>query len=197
MITTKDSVMETQQNQTAGNNLSDLRLLTGVFPDSHSIERAYSTLLEKGYKKEDVTLIISDDGHSAHFSGDKSGTDMDDIAKADIGSSSAIGSTVGVVAGVAVALGAGLLIPGAGVLIAGPLALGLAGAGAGAVTGGVIGALVGSGVAEEHAKLFEHEIINGRIVMGVHPHNDADADFLERDWRENNAEIIFRQEMPD
>jgi hypothetical protein len=72
------------------------------------------------------------------------------------------------------------------------LAAGLAGAGAGGLTGGLIGALIGSGIPEDRAKRYEEGIKNGRIVMGVHPRNDEDADYFEREWRNNKAQEVYR-----
>ena len=47
------------------------------------------------------------------------------------------------------AVGTTLLIPGLGIVVAGPLAAVIAGAGAGAATGGLIRALVGWNIPEE------------------------------------------------
>lgn len=85
-----------------------------------------------------------------------------------------------------------MLIPGLGLIVAGPIVAGLAGAGAGGIAGGLIGALVGAGIPEDRAKLYEKGVKDGRIVMGVHPRNDEDAKFFENDWRSNKAENIYR-----
>jgi hypothetical protein len=74
----------------------------------------------------------------------------------------------------------------------GPVAAGLAGAGAGGVTGGLVGALVGSGIPEERAKQYESGIKQGGIVMGVRPRTPEDADYLEREWRNYRGEHIYR-----
>ena len=71
-------------------------------------------------------------------------------------------------------------------------AAGLARGGAGALTGGLIGALVGHGIPEETAKHYEQGIREGGIVMGVQPRNDEDADYFEKNWRENRGESIYR-----
>jgi hypothetical protein len=97
---------------------------------------------------------------------------------------------VGAIAGVIAAIGTSIAIPGLGLVIAGPIAAGLAGAGVGGITGGVIGALVGSGIPEARARLYESGIKEGNIVMGVKPRNDEEAEFLEENWRSNKAEEI-------
>lgn len=50
-------------------------------------------------------------------------------------------------------------------IIAGPLAAGLAGAGG--LARGLIGALLGSGIPEDRAKIYDSGINNGRVIMGI------------------------------
>ena len=78
-------------------------------------------------------------------------------------------------AGVA-AVGTTLVLPGVGLVVAGPLAAALAGAGAGGITGGLIGALIGAGIPEERVKHYEEGIKNGGILMGVTPRSDEDVE---------------------
>lgn len=171
-------------------NKSDKSMLTGMFSDRESTERAYKTLHERGYSKDDINLVMSDEARKKHFS-EGAETEIGTKAAEGAGKGSAIGGTVGAVVGVIAALGTSLVVPGLGLVIAGPIAAGLAGAGAGGITGGVIGALVGSGIPEERAKLYESGIKKGNIVMGVNLHNDEDADYLEQDWKSNRAEEVY------
>jgi hypothetical protein len=69
---------------------------------------------------------------------------------------------------------------------------GLAGAGAGGVTGGIVGALVGSGIPKDRAERYERGIKQGDIVMGVRPRTEEEAKFLEQDWRQYEAQDIYR-----
>jgi hypothetical protein len=173
------------------NSTSDRGMLTGMFSDRESSENAYNTLQERGYAKDDINLVMSDDTRKKHFSDDNvKDTEIGTKAAEGAGKGSAIGGTVGAVAGVIAAIGTSLVIPGLGIVIAGPIAAGLAGAGAGGITGGIIGALVGSGIPEARAKLYESGIKEGQIVIGVHPRNDEDAEYFENNWRTNDAEEI-------
>jgi len=104
----------------------------------------------------------------------------------------AVGATVGAIAAAIAAVGSSLVIPGLGLVIAGPAAAALAGAGAGGVTGGLIGALVGWGISEERVKHYEAGIREGGIVMGVRPRSDEDAEHLEREWKANKGEHVYR-----
>lgn len=52
-------------------------------------------------------------------------------------------------------------------------------AGAGGITGGIIAALVGLGMLEERASLYEKGVKDGKIVMGVRPRNEEDAEYFQ------------------
>ena len=168
------------------------QMLTGMFSDRESTERAYNTLHDRGYSKDDINLIMSDDTRKKHYSDEDDDSEFGTKAAQTAGTGSAIGGTIGAIVGVIAALGTSLVIPGLGLIIAGPLAAGLAGAGAGGITGGLIGALVGSGIPEDRAKAYESGIKDGHVVIGVHPRNNEDADFLEKDWKSNEAKDIYR-----
>ena len=81
------------------------------------------------------------------------------------------------------AAAATVTIPVIGLVIAGPLAGALAGGAAGAATGGLVGTLVGAGIPEERAKVYEKDIKNGAIVLGVNARHDDDARYFEGAWR--------------
>lgn len=172
------------------NMSTDRGMMTGMFEDRERTEHAYKALEERGYTKDDVNLIMSDETRRKYFPEEniKIGTK----AAAGAGKGSAIGGGVGAIAGAIAAVGTSLVIPGLGIIIAGPIVAGLAGLGAGGITGGLIGALVGSGIPEARARLYESGIKNGRIVMGVKPRNEEDARYFEEKWREDKAEEIHR-----
>jgi uncharacterized protein YjbJ (UPF0337 family) len=166
------------------------RMMTGMFRDRESAERAYRSLSDRGYGKDDVNLLMSDDTRKKHFS--KTDTELGTKAWEDAGKGAAIGGGVGATLAALAAVGTTLALPGLGLLIAGPIAAALAGGGAGALTGGLIGALVGHGIPEERAKEYDRGIREGGIVMGVSPRSDEDADYFENDWRSNRGEAIYR-----
>lgn len=168
------------------------RMVTGLFRDRDSAERAYGSLSERGYGKDDVNLMMSDDTRNKYFSDDDDDSELGTKAWEGAGKGAAIGGGVGATLGAIAAIGTTLALPGLGLLIAGPIAAGLAGAGAGSLTGGLIGALIGYGIPEEQAKHYEQGIREGGIVMGVQPRSDEDADYFEKNWRENRGESIYR-----
>ncbi len=167
------------------------RMVTGMFRTREDAERAYNSVTSRGYNKDDINLLMSDKTRETQFA-DGADTEMGSKALEGAGVGSAIGGTLGaVIAGIA-AIGTSVLLPGIGLLVAGPLAAALAGAGAGGLTGGLVGALVGSGIPEETAQHYESGINDGGIVVGVQPRNAEDADYFENEWRNYRGENIYR-----
>ena len=175
-------------------NTGTSRMMTGMFRDRTSADRAYNSFSSRGYSKDDINLVMSDETRNRHFGDDSdaSNTELGNKALEGTGAGSAIGGTLGAIVGAVAAIGTSVALPGLGLVIAGPLAAGLAGAGAGGLTGGLLGALVGSGIPEDRAKEYESGVKEGGIVMGVHPRNDEDASYLENEWRNSNGQSIYR-----
>jgi len=165
-------------------------MMTCMFRDREGAERGYRCLTDRGYGKNDVSLLMSDEARNRHF--------PKTAAKTELGSKAAEGAGIGAAAGGglgALLLGlaaAGFAVPGLPILAMGPLAAALTGAGAGGVVGALVGALVGFGIPEERARIYETGIKEGGIVMGVTPRTDEDADYFEREWRNARAEQIYR-----
>jgi len=178
--------MENQLNDNKADTRD--RMLTGMFADRASTENAYDTLHKRGYTKDDINLVMTDETRNKHFS--KGETEVGTKAMEGAGTGSAIGGVIGATVGVIAAIGTSILIPGLGLIVAGPIAAGLAGAGAGGLAGGLIGALVGSGMPEERARLYEDGVKNGKIVMGVHPRSEEDAKHFQTEWNSKNAEQV-------
>lgn len=167
-------------------------MLTGMFRDRESAERAYGSLSSRGYTQDDVNVIMSDETRKKHFVKSDEDTELGNKAMEGAGTGSAIGGTAGAIIGALAAIGTAVAIPGLGLVIAGPIAAGLAGAGAGGLTGGIVGALIGSGIPEDRAKQYESGINEGGIVMGVKPRNDEDAAYFEDEWKNSRGENIYR-----
>lgn len=166
-------------------------MVTGLFRDRESAERAYGTLADRGYTNDDVNLVMSEETRNRHFV-DNRPTELGNKALEGAGTGGVIGGVAGAALGAIAAIGTTLALPGLGLLIAGPIAAAIAGAGVGGATGTLVGALVGAGIPEETVKKYEKGIKEGGIVMGVNPRNDEDADYLAEDWRRNRAEDVYR-----
>ena len=168
------------------------RMVTGLFADRESAERAYQSATSRGYDK-DINLAMSDATRERHFS-HASGADQTELgtkAAEGAGVGGAIGGTLGAIAAAIAAVGTSIAIPGLGLVIAGPIAAALAGAGAGAATGGVLGALIGWGIPEERVKHYEAGIKGGGILMGVKTRSDDDAKALAEEWKQHRGENVY------
>lgn len=170
------------------------RLVTGLFPDRDSAESAFQAAHQRGYAKDDVDLVMSKETRDRHFSGTTAGqqTELGTKAAEGAGVGGAIGGTIGAIVAAIAAVGTSLVLPGIGLVVAGPLAAAIAGAGAGAAGGGLLGALIGYGIPEERVKHYEEGVKNGGILMGVRARNDEDAAHLEGQWKTSKGQHVYR-----
>lgn len=168
-------------------------MLTGLFNDRESTERAYTSLKDRGYTDDDINLMMSDQTRDTWFADNEvADTELGSKALEGAGAGSAIGGTLGAIIGGIAAIGTSVVLPGVGLVVAGPIIAALTGAGAGGLTGGLVGALIGSGIPEERAKLYDEGIRNGGAVVGVNPRNDEDASHFENEWKGYNGQHIYR-----
>jgi hypothetical protein len=169
-------------------------IMTGMFNDRESTEGAYRSLRDRGYSDDEINVLMSDETRKKYY-GDNYTGDSELGTKAAEGTAvgGAIGGTLGAIIGGIAAIGTNVLLPGLGLVVWGPIAAGLAGAGAGGLTGGLVGALVGWGIPEERAQQYESGIKNGGTVLGVRPRSDEDADYFENNWTNNyHGQHIYR-----
>lgn len=182
--TTNQAKLSAQANGTT--------MLTGLFNDRESAERAYNTLTARGYDSDDVNLVMSDATRKKYFSGDAVTTELGNKATAGAGIGSAIGGALGAAVAAVVAIGTTVAVPGLGLLIAGPAAAAVAGLGAGGLAGGVVGALIGLGIPEERVEHYQAGIDGGGILLGVTPRSADDATYFEQEWKSNNGVHVYR-----
>lgn len=156
--------------------------VTGLFRDRDSAERAYQTATERGYTAQDIDVVMSDDTRQRHFAHGPQ-TELGTKAAEGAGIGAGVGGAVGAIAAAVAAVGTNLVLPGLGLVVAGPLAAALAGAGAGGAAGGLVGALIGWNIPEDRVKAYESGIREGGILMGVRPRNAEDAGHLQEHWR--------------
>lgn len=158
--------------------------LTALFKNPQNAENIYNDLLSKGYKKEDITLMMSDEIQKKFFSNESASENvMGTKTLEGLGVGGAVGGTVGAIAAALAAAGTSLVIPGLGIVVAGALAASFAGAGAGAAAGGLLGALVGAGIPEVDVEKYEKGIKEGGVVIGVTPLTSTDYIQLKEEWK--------------
>lgn len=142
------------------------KLVTGLFKTRATAESAVDNLIDNGYPREDISLLMSDATRGREFA-----LTMATKAPEGAAAGATIGGAVGAIAATLVVLGI-VVVPGLALVAAGPIVATLAGLGAGAAAGGVAGALIGLGLPEHEAKFYNEAIEKGGILLGVYAHDD-------------------------
>lgn len=158
------------------------RLFTAIFRDHVSAEQAYQSISERGYDEREIDLIMSDETHKRFFANDRKSRFAPDKA------ADGLDDNTGAISAAVTAIGTSLVIPGVGLIVAGPAAAALTGSSPGA--GGLIGALIGRGVPEARVEHYEQEIKEGGILIGIQTQSDRDAQYFEQQWKSNRGEHV-------
>lgn len=144
----------------------------GIYRDRARAEAGVDTLLDNGFRGEDISVLLPDNVGTKDFAHEKH-TKAPEGAATGATAGAVIGGTLGLLAGIGT-----LAIPGVGPFIAaGPIMAALAGMGSGGVVGGLVGALVGMGMPEYEAKRYEGLIRKGGVLLSVHCDN---SDWVKR-----------------
>ncbi|MGH9945792.1 MAG: hypothetical protein ACRD6X_01165 [Pyrinomonadaceae bacterium] len=166
-------------------------MMTALFSDRDVTETAFQDLLDRGFTRDQISVVMSEETRNS-FYGKATTSEIGNKAAEGTGVGAAIGGTAGAIIAAIVAIGTTVVIPGLNLVILGPIAAALAGAGVGGAAGGLIGALVGLGIPEETVKHYESGLKEGGFVLGVEPHSAVEANEIEKVWKGNNAERIYR-----
>ncbi len=164
-------------------------MMTVLFRDRDNAEAAYKELLDRGFTRDQVSILMSDETRNRFYG---KTTEMGNKAAEGLGVGAAVGGALGAITGAIVAIGTSVVLPGLGLVVAGPLAAALAGAGAGGAAGGLVGVLIGAGIPEETAKRYESGMEEGGVVLGFRPRSVVEANEVEKVWKDNDGEMIFR-----
>jgi uncharacterized membrane protein len=167
------------------------KMLLAVFANHVDAEAAINDLEKKGFRAQDISVIMNDSTQAKVIAKNTAATVAGDTAGGAV-----TGGIVGGLAGLLMGLTA-ITLPGLGAFfIAGPLAtaLGLTGAAAsaaagtmtGAAAGGLLGALLGLGFSEDEAKVYQEYVGTGKILITV-PVTTMQANDVERILDDNNA----------
>jgi hypothetical protein len=160
------------------------RMITGLFSDGQSAERAYQACVERGYAMGEVNVVMSEDTRKRLFSDDSGTTTQLALRKAEGGElGGPTGGRVEILVTIFAAVGAALALPALGFVVAGPIAAALASAGAAGLVAGLIGTLGDWGIPQERVRLYEAGIKDGGILMMVEARSDEDARQIEQHWK--------------
>jgi hypothetical protein len=167
------------------------KMLTAIFRDRLSTERAFTWLQHRGYSSGEISVLMADRTRAGYQDeGTQGQIKTSSHAAEGMATGGAVGTAVGATVGAILAIGTSIAIPGLGLIVAGPIVAALAGGGAGAVAGGAVGGLVGLGIPEANAKAYEEALKKGGVAFGVTPHSDADAKAIRKYFEEQKADNI-------
>lgn len=175
---------------------ASLPMITGLFGNRAAAERAFQTVVARGYDAADISVVMSDATRQRNFP-DQDADDSALSSAATQGRNQAAegpepgGPATGTMATIAPAVAAAgtlMLIP--GLVFAGPIVIALAAAGAVGVAGGLVGALAHWGIPTSRVEEYERSIRDGGIVLGVKPRNADDARYFETQWKSSGGQQV-------
>jgi len=167
------------------------KMVTAVFRDRLHAQAAFDWLHEQGYTSNEISVLMSDRTRAAYFPHEnEQPLTADSKAAEGVAAGGAIGTAVGATLAAVLAIGTSIVVPGLGIVIAGPLAAAFAGGGAGAVTGGIIGGLVGLGIPEPNANAYLEAIRDGGVFLGVVPRSSEDSARIMKYFKEHQGESV-------
>ncbi len=139
------------------------KVVSGVFNSDKRVEDLTSKLEDRGYYDTDISMLMSDKTREQYPSLEKSNKLPEGATTGGI-SGGLLGALIG-----GLTMAGSVLIPGAGLLIAGPIVGAITGGALGASTGGLVGALIGAGIPEHEAKYYEESLKEeGNILVIAH-----------------------------
>ncbi|MEZ0260894.1 MAG: hypothetical protein ACAH80_07780 [Alphaproteobacteria bacterium] len=155
--------------------------VTATFESRGAAENALIALEQAGIREDQLSMIVTEESRGNKLR-------VEEKTRADEGAAAGatFGGVTGAILGSVLAAGT-IAVPGLSLVVAGPLAAGLAGLGAGAASGGLIGALIGAGIPEHEAKLYHDEIKNGNILLAVDTDDSAEKNRVEELLRNAKA----------
>jgi hypothetical protein len=180
---------------------SSAALVTALFKDGPGVERAYQAALARGYAKDEINLVLSEETRRRHFNIDQGNVDQvsselaEKAAQATEKKRSAAkelggptGGTAATLAPALAAAGAAALLP--GLIILGPVGIALTAAAAVGITGGLVGALTNWGIPKGRVEQYEQSIRDGNILIGVNARSPEDARQLQQDWAAAGGQAV-------
>ena len=169
------------------------RMVTGVFADGESLERAYEVVAARGYGTGDVNVLMSEEARRRYFAEDRDvNTELGRKVEEGGELGGPMGGAIGTLLPALVAAGV-VALPGLGLVIAGPVAAARAAAGVAGATLGVIGLMGDWGIPEERARQYEAAIRDGGILLAVRPRSEEDARHFQQEWQAIGARRVQSQ----
>lgn len=137
-----------------------VKTIAGVFETEQEAIAAIEELLQRGYRKDEISVIGKKRRDVDHVS-TETGAAVEESAATGAITGGALGGVTGLLAGAGA-----LAIPGLGPIIAaGPIAATFLGALTGVGIGGLAGALIGMGISDDEAVYYENSVKEGKILV--------------------------------
>ncbi len=172
----------------------NLQEVSGIFNNQNKLENLLDELARRGIR-DDVSVLMTDqtrdDFGGAWPEGQLPEPRIEHATKLPEGAATGglTGGILGAVIGGLTMVGS-VLIPGAGLLVAGPLIGALTGGAIGTAAGGLVGALVGAGIPEEEAKFYEKQLKERGNVLVVAHTPQAETDAVRHLFKKAGAQSI-------
>jgi hypothetical protein len=179
-------------------------MVTALFHDPSGVERAYDAALSRGYTRDDINLVLSEETRRRYFTEGQVEQELaDKAAQSTEGSQQTLsekkqsaasklggpaGGTAATIAPALAAIGSATLLP--GLIFAGPIAVALAAGAAVGVAGGLIGALTNWGIPKARVEEYESQIRQGGVLIGVKTRSDADTAYLQNEWQAAGGSLL-------
>ncbi len=161
----------------------DLKAVSGIFDSQAELQTVLSELDQRGLANQ-VSVLMSEQtrGYYGDYFSEVSGTEgFKHTSKLPEGTATGglAGGILGAIIGGLTMVGS-VLIPGAGLLVAGPLVGAITGGAIGTAAGGLVGALVGAGIPETEAKFYQESLKNqGNVLVVAHVNHDMVKEIKE------------------
>jgi hypothetical protein len=167
-------------------------MITALFDDGESAERAYQICKERGYDIGEMNVVMAEETRQRLISDNTEAATELAGQKAEGGTlGGPTGGRIGILVTIFAAVGAAVAVPALGFVVAGPIAVALTAAGAAGLAAGLIGTLGDWGIPEERVRRYETGIRDGGILMMVEARSDEDDRAIERQWRAIGARDLY------
>lgn len=144
------------------NDNTHLDQVSGIFNSYDNLDALMSELHSQGVRDQDLNIVMSDKTRD-YFAADDNNSAFAKAANTDnkmpegLSTGAVSGGLLGAIIGGLTLVGS-VVVPGAGLLAAGPIVGALTGGATGAAAGGLVGALVGLGIPDDEAETYNRAL---------------------------------------
>jgi hypothetical protein len=136
-----------------------MKTVTALFETRAAAAHAVDAMIQAGHRRESISVVMQ-------RMPNEGGDGPEAALGRHVAEGAGVGAAMGGVAGF-VALGLAAIVPGVGVIAAGPLVAALVGAAAGGAVGTLAGALVGAGLTDLDAARTAQLLAKGGVLVAV------------------------------